>query len=143
MQNFLRTINDTKKINNAKKIISDESKKNIINTNEEKYEEEKIKELCKIKETLETRIINLQYRIKSIDIKYVLKDVKELEEKYLENKEEIIKMYGDEYKEKFNRLEKLIEQAYKKEEEKKERQRKRRLILTEYENELIEKLKYK
>ena len=41
MQSFLSTINDAKKINKAKKMISDESKKNIINTNEEKYEEEK------------------------------------------------------------------------------------------------------
>ena len=41
MQKFLSTINDVKKINKAKKMISDESKKNIINTNEEKYEEEK------------------------------------------------------------------------------------------------------
>ena len=41
MKSFLRSINDAKKINKAKKMISDESKKNIINTNEEKYEEEK------------------------------------------------------------------------------------------------------
>ena len=40
MQKFLSTINDVKKINKAKKMISDESKKNIINTNEEKYEDE-------------------------------------------------------------------------------------------------------
>ena len=41
MQSFLSTIKDVKKINKTKKMISDESKKNIINTNEEKYEEEK------------------------------------------------------------------------------------------------------
>ena len=86
---------------------------------------EKTKKLYKIKEKLEARIINLQWRIKSIDIKFVLNEVKELEEEYLENKEEVIKIYGDEYKEKYNRLEKLIKQAYKNEEQKKEQKRKK------------------
>ena len=63
--------------------------------------------------------------MKSIDIKSVLNEVKELEEEYLGNKEEVIKIYGDEYKEKFNILEKLIKQAYKIEEQKKEQKRKR------------------
>ena len=153
MKSFLSTINDIKKINKAKKNIAVENKKvkqNILeNKKEEKKiilsqdSEEKTKKLYKIKETLETRIINLQWRMKSIDIKYVLNEVKELEEEYLENKEEIIKMYGDEYKEKFNRLEKLIKQAYKNEEQKKEQKRKRKLNLMKYENDTIENLKYR
>ena len=158
MQKFLSTINGVKKINKAKKMISDESKKTIINTNEEKHEEEKHEEEKTIintneekheeekykypitKETLERRIFNLQMRMKILDIENILSEVKEFEE-YLKNKEEIIKMYGDEYKEKIDRLEKLIKQAYKKEEQKKEK--KRKLDLRGYENELIEKLKYK
>ena len=96
MKSFLSAINDFKKINKAKKNIAVENKKvkqNILenkkddfNQKEEKKiilsldSEEKTKKLYKIKETLETRIINLQWRIKSIDIKYVLNEVKELEE---------------------------------------------------------------
>ena len=169
MKSFLRSINDAARFEKAKKNIVVENKKvkqnilenkkvkqNILenkkddcNPKEEKKiilsldSEEKTKKLYKIKETLETRIINLQWRMKSIDIKYVLNEVKELEEEYLENKEEIIKMYGDEYKEKFNRLEKLIKQAYKNEEQKKEQKRKRKLNLMKYENDTIENLKYK
>ena len=104
---------------------------------------EKTKKFDKIKETIEARIINLQWRMKSIDIEYVLNEVKELEEEYLANKEEVIKIYGDEYKEKFNRLEKMIRQAHKIEEQKKEQKRKRKLNLMKYENDTIENLKYR
>ena len=83
MQKFLSTINGVKKINKAKKMISDESKKTIINTNEEKHEEEKYKYPI-TKETLERRIFNLQMRMKIIDIENILSEVKELEE-YLKN----------------------------------------------------------
>ena len=80
MQKFLSTINGVKKINKAKKMISDESKKNMINTNEEEYEEEKIKMIFLIEVIKQIKKIE---DLQDDDIIY-----------YIENKEKIIKKYS-------------------------------------------------
>ena len=107
MQSFLSTIKDVKKINKAKKMISDESKKNIINTNEEKYEEEK-------------KIINTNEEDyeeeKLISIIEVIKQIKKIDDLqnddiiyYIENQEKIIKKYSND-KEKEKRIKELFEE---------------------------------
>ena len=102
MQSFLSTIKDVKKINKAKKMISDESKNNIINTNEEKYEEEKNIINTNEEEYEEEKLICLIEVIKQI------KKIEDLQDDdiiyYIENQEKIIKKYfNDKEKEKIMR----------------------------------------
>ena len=92
MQSFLSTIKDVKKINKAKKMLSDKSKKNIINTNEEKYEEEKNIINNNEEDYEEEKLMCLLEVIKQI------KKIENLQDDniiyYIENKEKIIKKYS-------------------------------------------------
>ena len=78
MQKFLSTINGVKKINKAKKMISNEEEKKIINNNEEDYEEEKLISIIEVIKQIK-KIEDLQ----DDDITY-----------YIENQEKIIKKYS-------------------------------------------------
>ena len=144
MEKFLRNINKDQKLIKKNRGVKKVMKKNkdikkVENINEDIKKVEDINEDQKlIKKNIETRVINIRIRINKVKIEKLLSEVIELEKEHLKNREELIKIYGNEYREKFNKIEKLINNIKGKYETKKKN---RKLNLKNYDNKMIKRLK--